>query len=105
MSGDEDWLQIKSLLRVAPVVVLGEWHWESGMWLTISLTLGEFCCETTGLHALALDCRPRGDSKTSVAFLEVAAVERLLDLECLATGVDIVGDEIWGCELLWQICG
>ena len=40
-----------------------------------------------GEHALAWDCRPRGDSETSVAFLEVAAVERLRDLVCLATGV------------------
>ena len=50
MSGDEDWLQIKRLLRVAPVVAIGEWHWESGMWLTVSLTLGELCCETAELQ-------------------------------------------------------
>ena len=58
-----------------------------------------------GEQALACDCRPRGDSETSVAFLEVAAVERLRDLVCLATGVDIVEDEAGSCKLLWEICG
>ena len=58
-----------------------------------------------GEQALAWDCRPRGDSETSVAFLEVAAVERLRDLVCLATGVDIVEDETGSCKLLWEICG
>ena len=85
------------------------------MCLTVSLTLGELWCETAGLQtnwtqcvgeqALACDCRPRGDSETSVAFLEVAAVERLRDLVCLATGVDIVEDETGSCKLLWEICG
>ena len=36
---------------------------------------------------------------------EVAAVERLRDLVCLATGVDIVEDEAGSCKLLWEICG
>ena len=54
-----------------------------------------------GEQALACDCRPRGDSETSVAFLEVAAVERLRDLVCLATGVDIV--EAGASKLLWEI--
>ena len=53
-----------------------------------------------GEQALACDCRPRDDSETSVAFLEVAAIERLRDLVCLATGVDIVEDETGSCKLL-----
>ena len=48
---------------------------------------------------------PRGDLETSVVFLEVATVECLQDLVCLATGVDIVEDEAGSCKLLWELCG
>ena len=54
-----------------------------------------------GEQALACDCRPNGDSETSVAFLEIETVERLRDLVCLATGVDIVEDG--ASKLLWEI--
>ena len=54
-----------------------------------------------GEQALAFDCRPNGDSETSVAFLEIVTVERLRDLVCLATGVDIVEDG--ASKLLWEI--
>ena len=56
-----------------------------------------------GELALAWDCRPSGDSETSVAFLEVVAVERLRDLVCLATGVDKIADKAGSCRLLWEI--
>ena len=58
-----------------------------------------------GEQALAWYCRPNVDSETGVAFLEIVTVERLRDLICLATGVDIVEDETGSCKLLWEICG
>ena len=40
-------------------------------------------------------------SETSVVFLEIETVERLRDLVCLATGIDIV--ENGASKLLWEI--